>query len=257
MCLDLFYRCVRRCACMGVCVSRETEIIYFISITEVQKCSYMFLTVFINPLCPGFMVLTARLCSFVIPKSLTSARTQLVHFTPWTTGSVCFSEDEYGNSFLRCVQNWNPDLACIAWFICANHKAIDMVICRVYYISKFLLFILDCSLLRVMCSYIYKLILPLYIIYFLSRFAKCLSFVKWDAWNFTVLCWEYCSIWYWLYIDYHKPVFVTKMCWIIKTWFCLGGLKWEDFLYSTDPLSVFIAKHELPYRPVVRASLKG
>lgn len=66
--------------------------------------------------------------------------TKLVHFTCKT---VCFSADKYLYSALRCVQNCNPYLACIAWFTCANHKAIDMVISRFYYISKFLHFILD------------------------------------------------------------------------------------------------------------------
>lgn len=72
-----------------------------------------------------------------------------------------------------------------------------------------------------MCVYlhIYEFIWLLFI--FFTRVSEGLWFVekkKKDKSHLKLeVCflWEYCSIWFWLYIDDYKPVFVTKTCQII------------------------------------------
>lgn len=123
-------------------------------------------------LCPDSVVLTACLCSFCHTKATSSASAHNC-LIPHDAKLELFALLQMNMGILRRVQIAILILACIAWFTCANHEAIDMGISILYYISKLALFTLDfVLLLRVMCVYlhIYEFILLLYIIYFLSSF---------------------------------------------------------------------------------------
>lgn len=141
-------------------------------------------------LCPDSVVLSACLCSFCHTKATYSASAHNC-FIPHNAKLELFALLQMNMGILRRVQIAILILACIAWFSCANHEAIDMGISIWYYISKLALFTLDfVLLLRVWCVYlhIYEFILLLYIIYFLSQVSEDLWFVKvaLEAWGLFI-----------------------------------------------------------------------
>ena len=94
------------------------------------------------PLVPwscGLNCMPVLMSSYQSKRLRESAHDCLIHtMQNW---NCCSTAADYGYSY-TCT-NWNPDLACIVWFTCANHEAIEMGISILYFkIWRFLLWIL-------------------------------------------------------------------------------------------------------------------